>query len=87
MEYSTVSPNWKGRSRLWKEKTATDAGENCNTASAFPVSCQLHGMKDMLVLRIQLRSDNMSMEKDIYRVRVQRDGIFNLFLVHEVMRW
>ncbi|MCL4420978.1 MAG: hypothetical protein M1477_04750 [Candidatus Thermoplasmatota archaeon] len=31
-----------------KEKTAIDAGENCNTASAFPVSCQLHGMKDML---------------------------------------
>ena len=48
MEYSTVSPNWKGRSRLWKEKTVTDTGENCNTASAFPVSCQLHGMKDML---------------------------------------
>jgi hypothetical protein len=48
MEYSTVSPNWKGRSRLWKEKTVTDAAENCNTESAFPVSCQLHGMKDML---------------------------------------
>ena len=48
MEYSTVSPNWKGRSCLWKEKTVTDALENYNTASAFPVSCQLHGMKDIL---------------------------------------
>ena len=48
MEYSTVIPNWKGRSCLLKEKAVTDALENCNTASAFPVSCQLHRMKDML---------------------------------------
>ena len=39
------------------------------------------------LLRIQLRSDNMSMEKGLNRVRVQREGFFNLFLVHEVMRW
>ncbi len=38
------------------------------------------------VLRIQLRSDNMSMEKGLNRVRVQREGVFNLFSVHEVMR-
>ena len=48
MEYSTVSPKWNGRSRLCREKAVTDTKINCNGVSAFPVSCQLHGTKDML---------------------------------------
>ncbi|MHB8562062.1 MAG: hypothetical protein ACYDAP_13060 [Thermoplasmataceae archaeon] len=48
MEYSTVSLKWNGRSRLSQEKTAIDTPINCNEVSTFPVSCQLHGTKDML---------------------------------------
>ena len=48
MEYSTVNPEWKDRSRLGKEKTVTDAAESCNAESDFPVPCKLHGMKDLL---------------------------------------
>ena len=48
MEYNTVSPKWNGRSRPSREKAVTDTQTNCNGVSAFPVSCQLHGTKDML---------------------------------------
>jgi hypothetical protein len=52
----------------------------------FSVSCKLICAKRVatLVYRIQLHSDNMNMEKAIYRGRVQRGGDFNLLQDLEV---
>ena len=36
---------------------------------------------------IRSDSDNMSMEKDLYRGRVKGGGVFNLSPVQEVIRW
>ena len=45
------------------------------------------GIEEMLVLRIRLRSDNMSMEKHLYRGRVKGGGVFNPLLIPEVTIW
>jgi hypothetical protein len=49
-----------------------------------------HPLKDSHVISlywIQLDSDNMSMEKDLYRGRVKGGGVFNPLLIAEVMEW
>ena len=42
--------------------------------------------KTLFSLQIRLSSDNISTEEGVDGVRVQREGFFNLFPVHEVMR-
>ena len=43
--------------------------------------------KERNMLRIRLRSDNMSMEKHLYRGRVKGGGVFNPLLIPEVTIW
>ena len=83
MEYSTVSPNWKGRSRLWKEKTVTDAAENCNTASAFPVSCQLHGPYYDWTRRVDGKTKTVRLTGD--QARVIEEWISNMRRVEKIV--
>ena len=47
MGYSTVSANRNGRVRPPQAKAVIDILSNCDQVSTFPVSCQLHGTKDI----------------------------------------
>jgi hypothetical protein len=44
-------------------------------------------LQQWYLLWIRLRSDNMSMEKHLYRGRVKGGGVFNLFPIPEVTIW